>query len=143
MKYKSRLEVADLNHQKQHTKKILLVENDPDLNYILGEIFKDVGYEYVIYTGLMDIISEVQEQRPDLILLDYILPHVNGGELCSQLKHEVKTSCLPVIIFSASPKAFLSLGDYGCDLFIPKPFDIDDLIVQIDSLIEHQRDLTS
>lgn len=136
MKYDSNSLVVP--EQQQTTKKILVVENDPDLNYILEEIFKDFGYEFKIHTQLLEIISEVQAYKPDLILLDYILPYRNGGELCSQLKREIETCSIPVIIFSASPKAFLSLGNYGCDLFIPKPFDLYDLIQQIENLISSQ-----
>jgi len=121
--------------QKHHTKKILVVENDPDLLYILEEVFKEEGYECMMCKEVLDILPLARECQPDLILLDYILPNINGGELCNQLKREADTQAIPVIIYSAAPLAFLSLDNYGCDFFIPKPFDLDYLIERIKILV--------
>lgn len=121
--------------RKQNVNKILVIENDPDHVFILEQLFAEQGYEYKIYDQVPDIHAIVKEFEPDLVLLDYILPRINGGELCSQLKRENDTKEIPVVIYSAAPKAFLSLGDYGCDLFIPKPFDFDEFISKISRLI--------
>jgi CheY-like chemotaxis protein len=66
--------------------------------------------------------------RPDIVILDYILNGINGGELCHQIKMNRHTAQLPVVIMSAYPKVLQSLGDYGCNTFIPKPFDIDHIL---------------
>lgn len=121
--------------KKQNVNKILIIEDDPDHVFILEQIFEELGYEYKIYDQVLDIHAIVNEFEPDLVLLDYLLPRINGGELCSQLKKENDTKEIPVVIYSAVPKVFLSLGDYGCDLFIPKPFDFDDFISKINTLI--------
>ena len=115
--------------------KILVVENDQSLIDILEEVFEEEGYRYTIFNDVLDILPLVDEYQPDLVLLDFVLPRINGGELCSQLKGAPQTRDIPVIIYSAAPKAFLSLGDYGCDLFIPKPFDLDELVQKINSLL--------
>lgn len=73
--------------------------------------------------------------KPDLVLLDYLLPGINGGELCGQIKRHQAFSKIPVIIYSAYPKVLTSLGDYGCDLFLPKPFDLDELAKHIETLL--------
>lgn len=121
--------------RKQSASKILVIEDDPDHIFLLEQIFEEQGYEYRIYNEVPDIHSIVREFEPNLVLLDYMLPCINGGELCSQLKKENDTKEIPVVIYSAAPKAFLSLGDYGCDLFIPKPYDFDDFISKISKLI--------
>ena len=82
-----------------------------------------------------DICTLAMEFKPNVIILDYFLQHTNGGELCSLLKSKVQTQGIPVIIYSAVTKDFLPLGDCGCDLFIPKPFDLDELIEKIDDFI--------
>jgi CheY-like chemotaxis protein len=84
--------VSAVQKRKQHTKKMLVVEDDPDLLYILEEVFKEEGYKYVMCKEVVDILPLAREHQPDLILLDYILPNINGGELCSQLKSEGYTS---------------------------------------------------
>lgn len=115
--------------------KILVVENDQNLIDILEAVFEEEGYQYKIFNDVLDILPLIVEYQPDLVLLDFVLPRINGGELCSQLKSVAGTKDIPVIIYSAAPKAFLSLGNYGCDLFIPKPFDLDRLVQNINSLL--------
>jgi DNA-binding response OmpR family regulator len=127
--------IANDKKTKTSTYRILVVENDQDLVSILQEVFKEEGYQYAIFSDVIDILPLATEYQPDLVLLDYVLPRINGGELCSQLKSVVETQDIPVIIYSAAPKAFLSLGDYGCDLFMPKPFDLDELVQKINFLL--------
>lgn len=115
--------------------KILIVENDLALADMLAELFSFYGYEYKIYNDAEEILPIVENFKPDLVLLDFLLSLVNGGELCSQIKKNEATSDLPVIIYSAFPKVLLSLGDYGCDDFIAKPFDLDHLMAKIEKLL--------
>ena len=80
-------------------------------------------------------LEMVQQTRPDLVIVDYILNGVDGGEVCQQIKVDNKTSNLPVMLMSAYPKVFKPLKDYGCDDFIAKPFDLDDFVVRIKKLM--------
>ncbi|KIO77470.1 hypothetical protein TH53_09365 [Pedobacter lusitanus] len=118
----------------QQPLKVLVIENDKDLCELLADLFIQTGFDYRIYQQTSDIIPIVKEFNPDLVLIDYLLPMINGGELCCQIKKNPCTGNLPVIIYSAFPKVLLSLGDYGCDAFIAKPFDIEYLIGQINKL---------
>lgn len=112
---------------------ILIVENDDKLVEILNEFLPEQGYRVKFLPQAYDIRPIVKEYKPDLVLLDFLLPGVNGGELCSQIKRSEQLSHIPVIIFSAFPKVMLSLGDYGCNAFIAKPFDLSELISQIEA----------
>jgi len=114
-------------------KKILLIDNDPDILAVMQEALDYEGFEVFTASKAEDIVSLVCNIKPDLLLIDYILDGINGGELCHQLKADHKTAALPVIIISAYPRVLKSLGYYGCDAFIPKPFDLYDLIDQINS----------
>jgi len=116
--------------------KILVVEDDGNLVEILEEFFRQVGYNVKVLNVVNNIIEVVGDFQPDLVLLDYLLPVSNGGELCSQIKRNEITCMIPVIIFSAYPKVLLSLGDYGCDAFIAKPFDLDNLLFHIEKCLE-------
>lgn len=121
----------------QPTKKnlnILLVEDDESLTEILTELFSDEGYRVKCVRETEDILSLIDQFRPDLVLLDYVLPRVNGGELCSQIKRHRDFCSIPVIIYSAFSRVLLSLGDYGCDVFMEKPFDLDELLSKIEKL---------
>lgn len=117
--------------------KILIVDDDSALIEVLEELFNEVGYRIKAINSVENIIPVITEFQPDLVLLDYLLPFVNGGELCSQIKRNEATCMIPVIIFSAYPKVLLSLGDYGCDAFIAKPFDLDSLLFHIEKCLEN------
>lgn len=118
--------------QSNSTKKILIIEDDEALLEVLGIIFTRAGYLYRAYTSVENILPLVEEYRPDLILLDYTLPVLNGEILCNQIKRYKQTTNIPVIIFSAHNNMFLSVGKYGCDAFIGKPFKPDDLMSKIE-----------
>lgn len=123
--------------RNQPTKKdlnILLVEDDESLTEILTELFNDEGYEVRCMKESEDILPLIGQFRPDLVLLDYVLPKVNGGELCSQIKKHRDFCSIPVIIYSAFSRVLLSLGDYGCDVFMEKPFDLNELLRKIEKL---------
>lgn len=121
------------------SKRILVVENDPDLRYILSLVFDEENFEYQMFNETLDLINLAKQYQPDLVLLDFRLPLVNGGELCLQLKNEVETNHIPVIIYSAAPRAFLSVKDYRYDTFLAKPFDLSELLTKIGELTSNIR----
>lgn len=116
-------------------RKILVIEDDPALSEVLNDILTDSGYEVFVFNEVLDIHPLLDKYHPDLVLLDYVLPVVNGGELCSQIKRNQVTCGLPVIMLSAYHKVLLSIGNYGCDAFIAKPFDFNILLGKIEEYI--------
>jgi two-component system response regulator VicR len=118
-------------------KNILIVENDESVLEVLQEIFKNEGYRTRCYGQVDDIFKLVDDFKPDLVLLDYILPGINGGELCAQLKKDPETRHIPVVICSAYPQVMLSLGSYGCNAFISKPFELSAMVAQIEDCIKN------
>jgi DNA-binding response OmpR family regulator len=115
--------------------RILAIEDDNSLCEILEVLFYQSGYECLIVQETTDITGLMQEFKPDLVLIDYLLPKINGGELCSQIKQNSLFARIPVIIYSAYSRVLLSLGNYGCDYFLAKPFDLDDLTRNIEVLL--------
>lgn len=121
--------------QANPAKKILIVEDDEALVEVLAIIFTRAGYLYKAYTSVENILPLIEDFRPDLILLDYTLPVLNGEILCNQIKRYKQTTTIPVIIFSAHNDMFLSVGKYGCDAFIGKPFKPEYLISKIEKYL--------
>jgi DNA-binding response OmpR family regulator len=115
--------------------KILVVEDDASLCELLEDIFVDVGYAYEIVADVKEIIPLLNEHQPHLVLIDYLLPSNNGGDLCLQIKNDDTNAHLPVIIYSAVNKALLPINEYRCDAFIEKPFDLDVLLQKMDNLL--------
>src|SRR4051812_42860243 len=112
-------------------KRVLIVDDNPDNLNLLEEIFISQGDEVKAVLKTDDILKLTESFKPDVVLLDYILDGINGGELCCQLKNNPQYSHIPVIIISAHPKVLFSLGTYKCDRVIPKPFDIDILLSNV------------
>lgn len=106
--------------------RILLVEDDEAVRNVILEALSD--YTVIATDDTRDIFKLIEEHKPDLVLMDYILPHINGGELCHQIKVNPKTSSLPVIIISGYPQILYSLGSYGSDAILEKPFDLSKLL---------------
>jgi two-component system response regulator VicR len=115
-------------------KRVLVMDNDPRILDVMQEALSYEGFAVDAYEGTEDILGLVEQCQPDLIILDYILNGINGGEHCRKLKNFFKTSHLPVIIFSAYPRVLQSLGYYGCNAFIAKPFDLNFLIDKVTEL---------
>jgi CheY-like chemotaxis protein len=124
-------------------KRILVIDDDAATLDVIQEALVYEGFIVKTTCETDDIIKLVDEYRPDVLLLDYILRGVNGGELCSQLKYDQCTSHLPVIIISAHPRVLQSLGDYGCNAFIPKPFDLSDLVNKVNTFAKLSPELSN
>lgn len=120
----------------RESKNILIIENDEGLVELLEELFSYEGYQVRCYRESDDIFSLMEDFTPDIVLIDYLLPGINGGELCAQLKRDPSKKHIPVIIFSAYSQVLLSLGSYGCNAFIAKPFELASLLDQISKCLE-------
>ena len=116
-------------------KNILVIEDDEDTLVLLEEMLRYSDFEAKGIRETRDILKVIDEVKPDLLLTDYILRGINGGELCHQVKTNPKTAHLPVVLMSAYPRVLESLGNYGCDVFITKPFDMNHLITSINDCL--------
>ncbi|MDQ1142774.1 two-component system response regulator VicR [Pedobacter agri] len=114
-------------------KKIFIVEDDLVLLETIQDILLDQGFDCQGCFHPENAIRMIEKYRPDLVLLDYMLPEWNGGELCSAIRAIDGFEYTPIIITSAYAKILLSISDYGCDAVIEKPFRISDLIGVINS----------
>ena len=123
------------------TKRILIVEDDYDILCILTDLLNGEGYEVAGINYTDSIVGSVLQHQPDLVILDFLLPGINGGELCHDLKTNEKTAELPVILISGYPRLVESLGSYGSDGFIAKPFDIDAVLHLVESCLSHRTEL--
>ncbi len=120
--------------------KILVVEPDPALGEILCELFESAGYDCRIIKDTSNILPMMSEYRPDLVLIEYLLSQVNGGELCTQIKNDARFNTIPVILYYAYPQILWSVRDYGCDAFLAKPFDLNALLSQVEKLLVRSKE---
>lgn len=117
-------------------KRILVVDDDKSVLEVIEEALGYSNYEVKTSLNCENVFEKIAEFNPDLILLDFLLTGINGGELCHQVKTSPDTRHIPVIMMSGFPKVFLSLGNYNCDVFITKPFDLEELLSTVNQCLQ-------
>lgn len=119
-------------------KKILIIEDDKDISKVLEVVLSLNNFDVTGLNRTDDIIESINKYKPDLILTDYLLSGMNGGKICQSVKSNEKTCHIPVVLISAYHDLAVSLGNFGFDAFIPKPFDINKLVKTINDLLDQQ-----
>lgn len=117
---------------------ILVVDDNPDSITILQSILTTRGYGVVTAETGADALRLVQaEPRPDLVLLDVMMPEMNGIEVLQKIKETHATSKIPVILVTAKThdEDVLSGYQYGADYYITKPFTAKQLLYGIDLVL--------
>lgn len=114
-------------------RKILVIDDDPDILEIIGMILKEEGFDVELMKNGMNIFEHIYEFGPDLIILDVMLGNMDGREICNNIKSTLSTSHIPVILISASYDIY-ELGKKNCtpDDFLEKPFDLMKLIHKVE-----------
>lgn len=115
--------------------KVLIIDDDLALLDILEASLQYAQFNVKAVRECPDLFALISSYQPDVVLLDYVLSGVNGGELCYQIKSNPSTSNLPVIIITAYPRMINSLDAYLCNAVLPKPFDLSDLLSTINACI--------
>ena len=114
-------------------KKVLVIEDEPDISELLEYNLLKAGFEVFLSDNGEDGIVQTRAHHPDLILLDIMLPKMNGFETCKLLKSYTDTRHIPIIFVTAKSDehdAVTGLGD-GADDYIIKPFRTQELIARI------------
>jgi DNA-binding response OmpR family regulator len=118
-------------------KKILIVDDEVDLVELLNIRLKVHNYYVVPLYVSTRTMEAAKKLKPDLILLDVMMPDKDGYQVCRELKSDKETKNIPVILFTAKPdqKTYIKTGSnsVGADDYILKPFDAADLLVKIDN----------
>lgn len=123
--------------------KVLIADDDEALLHTLSWILKDKGYEVVPVATGEGLLARLEAERPDLLLLDIMMPKVDGLQLLEQIKREKDWQDLPVLMISSMPPedaTVRSLG-LGATDFISKPFRVRELLARVDTRLAHAKAL--
>jgi two-component system alkaline phosphatase synthesis response regulator PhoP len=121
-------------------KKILIVDDEVQLVKMVQMRLEVNNYEVVTAHDGMEGIEKAKKENPDLILLDIMLPKMDGYKVCRLLKFDAKYKQIPIIMFSAKvQEKDVALGkEVGADAYVTKPFKVEDLLGQIKKLLGEQ-----
>ena len=119
-------------------KKILVVEDDIEMVELLCFKLKTEGYALGTATNGIEALKKARSIRPDLILLDLMLPELDGFAVCDTLRHDAKTASIPIIMLTAMSSQLARLNglDAGANVYITKPFSPKYLLQWIQALLQ-------
>ena len=118
--------------------KILLVDDEPDALEVLGFKLKEAGFIPLFAKDGARALASVRDDRPDLVVLDLMLPQVDGLEVCKILRRDPATASLPILMLTArAAEIDRVLGlELGADDYVTKPFSPRELILRIRKLLQ-------
>ena len=117
-------------------KKILVVDDEPDIMTVATARLSHLGYEIIEAADAEGALAILQKDTPDLILLDLLLPGMQGEDVCKKLKCDDRLKTVPVILFTASASDIPKVArEIGADDYIMKPFEPEDLLGKIKKFI--------
>ena len=120
---------------------VLVIEDDKIMSYMMMDILDDVGFEVTTATNGQIAFEKLQQQSINFILLDLLLPEMDGFEIYSKLQESPDTKDIPVMIVSAwaDEKKREQGSKLGIRHFLPKPFTEDELLLSILTLLVDSR----
>lgn len=118
--------------------KVLLVEDSSSQRQAIGKLLKDSGWIVTEATDGSEAWEKIAISPPDLVILDIVMPKMNGYEVCRRLKSDPKTQKLPVILCSSKSEDFDRYWGMkqGADAYIAKPFAAADFLQTIEKLVQ-------
>ncbi len=121
--------------------KILLVEDEPSVVELMTILLRKRGYEVSSVIEGTEVLDEVRRAKPDLIILDIMIPKLNGFEVCSRLKADPELRGIPVLILSALvQKNEIEMGiRMGAEMYMTKPFQNTELLHAIQKLLAEKK----
>lgn len=119
-------------------KKILIADDEPNIIISLEFLLKREGYDVVVAHDGSEALERVRVERPDLAILDVMMPRLNGFEVCQALRQDPDFRDLRIMMLTAKGRdTEVSKGlALGADLYMTKPFSTRELIAQVKALIE-------
>ena len=120
---------------------ILIADDEPNQLELLSYNLGHAGFVVLQAMDGHDALQQIEEHHPDLVILDWMMPHMSGIELCRALRSRADTKLLPVIILSArGEEGDRTLGlDTGADDYMSKPFSPRELVSRVKALLRRSR----
>ena len=120
--------------------KVMLIDDDAGMRLLMEQLFKSAGYAFCAASGGEEGIAMLSQEKPDLLLLDVMMPGLDGYEVCRRIRAEGRR--VPVVFLTAKGDIVDKKTGYGAggDDYVVKPFNNEELLLRVDALIRRRRD---
>ena len=118
-------------------KKVLVIDDEPNIVKVVATRLKANNYEVITAFDGQEGLEVARREKPDLIILDLMLPKMDGYKVCGLLKSDARFAKIPIIMFTArAQEEDIKLGEeVGADAYITKPFNAQTLLSKIRELL--------
>jgi twitching motility two-component system response regulator PilH len=117
--------------------KVLVVDDSITQRQLMSNVLEQSGLTVLIATDGIDALQQIEAAHPDIVVLDIIMPRMNGYEVCRKIKSDPGTQNLPVVMCSSKTEDFDRYWGMkqGADAYIAKPFVAQDLLITVRELL--------
>jgi two-component system alkaline phosphatase synthesis response regulator PhoP len=121
--------------------RILVVEDDRDIADLVGRYLDKAGFGVELLASGSEALSAIAARPPDLLVLDLMLPHVDGLEICRAVRANASTAAIPIIMLTAKAEESERIVglELGADDYIAKPFSPNELVARVRALLRRSR----
>ncbi|HET7087877.1 MAG TPA: response regulator [Anaerolineae bacterium] len=122
--------------------RILIIDDDPDALTLIGLTLERRGYSVLKAAGGSEALMMIESDRPDLVLLDLMMPHMDGYEVCRRIKADPRLTGIPIVMLTAKAQMASQVEGYrvGADDYVTKPVHPDDLASHIHAVLERAKE---
>jgi DNA-binding response OmpR family regulator len=122
------------------SKKVLIVDDEPNIVLSVEFLMRREGHEVVTASDGQEAIDLLGSTRPDLMILDVMMPRKNGFEVCAEVRADPALSRMPILMLTAKGReAEMKKGiSLGADAYITKPFSTHDLVAKVHELLQRE-----
>ena len=117
--------------------RVLVVEDDRDIAELVERYLQKAGFSIELLSSGRDALKAIADRTPDLLILDLMLPHVDGLEICRAVRSEPRTAAIPIIMLTArADESERIVGlEIGADDYVAKPFSPNELVARVRALL--------
>jgi DNA-binding response OmpR family regulator len=115
--------------------KILVVDDEPSVRSLLAQFFTPLGYQVITTDDGDKALELAAREEPDVVLLDVVMPGLDGAEVCKALRASERTAPIPVIMMTGFAGAVIDVSQSAPDDLVLKPFLLSDLLKRVRAII--------